>query len=203
MLRIHIDENCALVDEDIAVEETAGAADFSPVHFDIISWPEFRIDPQFTKPHRRRITDFCCNIGQGGYPQRRPVENQLPAQLSFVKIDRPAAGNPANCAYPVGGAVFQVHLPAQVLVPTNQCCRRKSQETNGVRHSVGLPFLNQGGVKRDIGAPFTHTRIDYPEAVGHCCPHLFHRYRDFELFPDLLEILFLWLERIACNVARR
>ena len=71
VLRIHIYEHCALVDEDIAVEEAAGAADFSPVDFDIIAWPELRIDAQFAKPLAAALQISLARSGNAAYPATR------------------------------------------------------------------------------------------------------------------------------------
>ena len=91
------------------------------------------------------------------------MENELPAKLALVEIDGAAARDAAYRADAVLRTILQVDFPAQVLVPADQCGRRKAQEANRVGYPARLAFFDQRGIERDIGAAFAHTRIDDPE----------------------------------------
>ena len=92
--RIEIDQQCALIEDEVAVEETAGAADLAAVDFDIVARPVARRHAELLQAKRGRLADAPCDFGKVGRPQSRAIENEFPANLSLVEVEAAAAGDP-------------------------------------------------------------------------------------------------------------
>ena len=62
LLRIHVDQHGALIDEHIAVKETSGATDFAAINFDVVTRPKLRVYTQLAQAQRCGIADFTCQV---------------------------------------------------------------------------------------------------------------------------------------------
>ena len=93
---IEVDQQRALIEDEVAVEEAAGAADLAAVDLDIVARPVARRHAELLQAERGGLADAPRHFGEIRQPERGAVEDQLPADLPLVEIEAAAAGDPAH-----------------------------------------------------------------------------------------------------------
>ena len=135
--RIEIDQQRALIEDEVAFEKAASAADLSAVHFDVVARPVSRRHAQLLQAERGRLADASSDFGEVSHPQSCTVEYQLPANLSLVEIEAATAGDPPHRLDTVRLAVIELDLVTEELVNADQGGGAKAQEADG----IGKSFL--------------------------------------------------------------
>ena len=103
--RVHVHQHRALIEQRVLVEEAAGAADLAPVDLDVVARPVPGGDAELAQACGRSFADLARQLGERADPERLAVEDELPAELALVEIDRAAAGDAPDHADAVGAAI--------------------------------------------------------------------------------------------------
>ena len=82
---LKVDQQRALIEDRVAVEEAAGAADLAAVDLDVVARPIVGIDAKPVQPRGRGFTDCLGEFRQRCDPERPAMEDELPAELAFVE----------------------------------------------------------------------------------------------------------------------
>ena len=108
--RVEVDQQSALIEDEVAFEEAAGAADLAALDFDIVARPVAGRHAELLQAKRCRLADAPRHFGKVGQPERCPIEHQLPADLPLVEIEAATAGDPAHGLDAVRLAVIELDL---------------------------------------------------------------------------------------------
>src|SRR6185437_13810396 len=148
--RVHVDQHGALVDQRVAVEKAARPADLPPADLDVVARPVARIDPQAREAVRDGLADLAREVSEGGDPERRAVEDERPAELALVEVDRAAARDAAHEPDAVRAAIVHAHLARERLMAADERRGREAHEADGIGHRAGFPRLDERLVERDL-----------------------------------------------------
>ena len=109
-----------MVKNEIAVEEAAGAADLAAIDFDIVARPIVRGHAECPKTERSRFANAPGHLGKVRDAQGRAIEDQFPADLTFVEIKPAAAGNPPHGFDAVRLAIVELELVTEILMDADK-----------------------------------------------------------------------------------
>ncbi len=124
--------------------------------------------PDYSRyPTGRDLADTKGELGQGYRAEGVAMEDQPPAELVLVEVDRAAAGDASHDANARRGTVRQVEFLAQGLVTSDQRRGREAHETERIRDASGLVQLDHRLVHGDVEAALAHTGIDDAEPPAH------------------------------------
>ena len=90
---IEVDQQGALKEDACSLGEAAGAADLAAVDLDVVARPVARRDAERLQAQLLQPRRYSGSARQGREPQRRPIEDQFPAELAFVEVEGAAAGD--------------------------------------------------------------------------------------------------------------
>ena len=132
---IEIDQQCALIEDEVAFEKTAGAADLAAVHLDIIARPVSRRHAELLQAKRGGLADAPRDFGKISHAQSCTIEHKFPANLPLVEIEAATAGDPPHGLDAVRLAVIELDLVAEELVDADQGAKGESAGTGSCRES--------------------------------------------------------------------
>ncbi len=147
---VELHQQRTLVQQGIALERAAGAGNFPALHLDVVTRAVPRLDPQSGDSPRRGFADAAGNQGHVGTAEIALGQVELPADLGFIEIDRPAAGDAALHGNGVGAAVVEIEFLLRALVVAEQRARTEAQEAQSIGNFTGLARFKQGAVEGDV-----------------------------------------------------
>ena len=112
-------------------------------------------------------------VAEIAYPERVAVENQLPAELALIKIERTAAGDAPADADTGRLAGVEIEFVRQGLMAADQHAGRELQEADRVGNIAGLVGIDQHLVEGDLVAARPHSGVDDSKFLAHDYPPVF------------------------------
>ena len=132
--RVHVYKNRALIDQAVAVEKAAGAAELAPTNLDVVARTESGADAESNGEASRDCTADCCaDVCERFARQAAAREHQLPGDLALIQVDRAAAGDAPHESDVVGAHIVELHLAAQRLMAADEHSRPEAEESHGIR----------------------------------------------------------------------
>ena len=167
LLGAKVDQQRALIEDRVAIEESTGAADLAAVDFDVVARPILGIDAKPVQPRGRSFTHCLGEFRQRCDAERPAMKDELKSQLSFIHEQRASAGDAADGLNPVGGAIVEVKLARECLMAPDERRRPKLQETYRVRDCFFTMQIDQRLIEGDIQPPVQHAGIDDTKLTAH------------------------------------